>query len=140
MAEYVTNSYFKVSIGDNIIGMSGEFTMVSGLSVQYEYETYNEGGSNFPRRFFKNVVPQNLVLTQGTVTDVDRFSAWFAEINAGIMRRFSGIIELRDHTATVVRTWVITEAIPVRYDGPSLDSMQTQLAVSRIEFSHNGCV
>ena len=137
--DYVPASYFEAIFAGGIVGMSGLFTSVSGLNMEFEYETYFEGGSNYPRFFLKNAVPQTLVMEQGTVTTVDMFSIWLSEINMGIINTLDGVITLKDHTGEARRSWIVTGAYPVKYIGPSLNSMQSQLAVSRIELMHSGC-
>ena len=139
-SEYVPNTYFEVALGTPTMGMSGYFTSVSGLSVEFEYDTYSEGGSPYPRYFFKNVVPQRLVLEQGTVTSVDSFAAWMHKLNRGMFIPVHGIITLKDHVGSIRRTWMVNDAMAVKYVGPSLNSMQPELAVSRIELQHNGCI
>lgn len=139
MSDYVASTFFEVILAGVGIGLSGEFTTVSGLGVEFEYETYTEGGSNYPRRFFKSVVPQTLVLEQGTVTTVDAFSAWIAAVNQGISMPVNGMVILKDHTGAPKRSWFVQDAQVLRYIGPSLDSINPQLAVTRIELSHNGC-
>ena len=136
---YVTGSYFDVVLGGVPVGMSGRFTNVSGLGMQFEYETYQEGGSMYPRYFFKNAVPQTLVLEQGTVTTVDTFSLWVALVNSGVSMPLAGAIMLRDFRGEIKRTWAISGAHIVRYVGPTLDSNQPQLAVNRIELMYGGC-
>jgi phage tail-like protein len=137
---FAPSSFFEVYFSGAGIGMAGEFTSVSGLGMEFEYETYNEGGRNYPRSFFKGVVPQTLVLEQGTVTTVDAFSLWMTEINAGIMRPLDGIVLLKDHNGDIMREWTIIDAMLTKYIGPSLDSARAELAVNRIEFRYNGCV
>lgn len=136
----VPNTYFEVAFGVPSVGMSGYFTSVTGLGMEFEYETYNEGGVPYPRSFFKNVVPQTLVLEQGTVTTVDGFATWVGMMNAGRRMPLNGLVFLKDHTGATKRTWLIENAMVVKYIGPSLNSMQPELAVSRIEISHNGCI
>lgn len=139
-AEYVPNTYFQVELGAPAMGMSGYFTSVSGLSMEFEYETYSEGGSLYPHHFIKNVVPQVLVLEQGTVTSVDGFAAWVHMLNQGMHLGVSGMIFLKDHTGALKRSWVVNDAMVVKYVGPNLNAMQPELAVSRIELQHNGCI
>jgi phage tail-like protein len=139
MYGFVPSSFFSVYFDGLGIGMSGEFTSVSGLGVEFEWETYQEGGSSYPRRFLKGVVPQTLVLEQGTVTTFDNFSTWMLEINQGITRSLDGIVIMRDHAGAVVRNWTIIEAMPTKYVGPALTSLQSTLAVTRVEFLYNGC-
>jgi phage tail-like protein len=139
MYGFVPSAFFNVIFDGLGIGMSGEFTSVSGLGVEFEWETYSEGGRNYPRRFFKGIVPQTLVLQQGTVTSYDEFSMWMSEINLGITRTLDGLVSLCDHTGKVMRVWTVVGAMPTKYVGPSLNSLQSELAVTSIEFIYNGC-
>lgn len=136
---YASGAYFDVALGGNPLGMSGRFTSVSGLGMQFDYEIVQEGGSMYPRYFFKNAVPQTLVLEQGTVTTVDTFSLWVALVNSGISLPLGGVITLNNHQGIPMRIWTIAGAHIVRYVGPSLDSNQVQLAVNRIELLYGGC-
>ena len=138
--DFVPTAYFSVLFGSEIAGLSGQFITISGLSIEFDYETYIEGGSNYPRYFFKNVVPQTLTLEQGTVTTIDAFAIWIAQINSGIAMPLNGIITLKEHSGQVKRSWTVQGAFPVKYIGPSLNSMASELAVSRIELRHNGCM
>ena len=139
MGDYVPTAYFDVLFGGEVIGLSGKFTSISGLGVEFDYETYIEGGSNYPRYFMKNIVPQTLILEQGTVTTVDTFSAWILKVNSGMNLTLNGVITLKDHTGDKKRSWIVHSAFPLRYVGPSLNSLTSELAISRIELRHNGC-
>lgn len=139
MEDFASGAFFDVLLGGNPLGMSGRFTSVSGLGMQFEYETVMEGGSMYPRYFFKNAVPQTLVLEQGTVTTVDTFSLWVDLVNSGVDVPLAGTITLCNHEGRPMRTWVIAGAHIVRYVGPNLDSNQAQLAVNRIELLYGGC-
>ena len=142
MEPYVSGSYFDVTIigvpVGPVLGTSGRFTRVSGLGGEFQYDYYNEGGSNYNRAFFKQVSPSTLVLEQGTVTDFDHISLAMNLINLGTEVTFTIIVLLRDHTGSTVREWTIMGAHLTKYEGPAMDSNQSQLAVSRIEFVYNG--
>lgn len=71
--------------------LAGGFSSVSGLGMEVDYEVYAEGGSSYPRFFFKNVKPQHLVLEQGVVTTVDSVSLLMGMVNMGMS------IPLRGH-------------------------------------------
>lgn len=140
LLDFVPTSYFDVLLGGDPFGMSGQFLSVSGLNMEFEYETYMEGGSNYPKHFFKNVVPQTLVLEQGTVTTIDTFAAWMQSANLGITVPLLGVITLKDNTGAPKRVWNLLDARIVKYIGPNLDSNKSELAITRIELIHNGCV
>lgn len=138
MLEYVSNSYFDVSLGDDVTGLNGQFISVSGLGIELEYETFTEGGGP-ARRFFVGTTAQTLVMEQGTVTGSDAFSDLIGKIKDGIPKEISGTVTLRDHTGKTQREWKIDGAMIVKYIGPSLNSNQAELAVSRIEMVYGGC-
>jgi len=139
MGDYVPTAYFDVVFDGGIIGLSGKFTSVSGLGVEFDYEVYNEGGTNYPLYFMKGVVPQTLVLEQGTVTTADAFAFWIGNVNTGMNLTLNGVITLKDHTGDKKRSWMVQSAYPLKYVGPTLNSLTSELAVSRIELRHNGC-
>ena len=132
-------SYFDVVLAGPGAVLAGSFTSVSGLDMEVDYEIYNEGGSNYPRYFFKNTKPQQLVLEQGVVTSVDSVSLLMIMVNSGMSIPLAGTIILRDSFGAAVRTWTVVGAHLRRYEGPKLNSNQAAMAVSRIELIHNGC-
>lgn len=138
MLEYMVNSYFDVSLGDDVSGLSGEFISVSGLGIEFEFEKYCEGGGS-TRQFFVGTVGQTLVLEQGMVTSNDAFAEWVKKINEGKPAPVSGTIKLKNHAGVVQREWKIEKATIIKYIGPVLNSNQPELAVSHIELAYGGC-
>ena len=138
MLGYIPNTFFEVSFGDDVSGLNGEFISVSGLGMEFEFESYCEGGGS-PRQFFTGTVGQRLILAQGTVTSNDAFASWMGKINKGIPTPVSGTVKLKDHTGVVQREWKIEKATLVKYIGPSLNSSQPELAVTQIEMLYGGC-
>ena len=136
---YLSGAYFEVMLIGTGAVLEGKFTSVSGLDMEVEYEIFNEGGLNYPRFFFKQNKPQVLVLEQGTVTSVDSVSLLMNMCNLGVSIPLAGTVILKDSFGTPQRTWSIVGAYLQKYVGPSLDSNQAALAVSRIELIYNGC-
>lgn len=138
---FLSGGYFDVYlVSVTGVVIMGNFLSVTGLDMEFEYEVFAEGGSTYPRYFFKNTKPQTLVLEQGTVTAVlDAASVLTAEVNSGMSAPLAGTIILKDSFGETKRVWNIAGAHLVRYVGPKLDSNQPNLAVSRIELMHNGC-
>lgn len=142
MEPFVSGSYFDVTIvgipSGPVLGTTGRFTRVSGLGAEFEYEYYNEGGSNYNRAFFKQVRTQTLVLEQGTVTNFDAISLAMNLINLGTDVSFTIVVILYDYDGSAVREWTILGAHLTKYEGPAMDSNNSELAVSRMEFVYNG--
>ena len=139
MAEYLSGAYFEVFLAGVGAVLAGRFTAVSGLGMELEYETYNEGGLNYPRFFFKEVKPQVLTLQEGVVTSVDSVSLLMGMCNQGMSVPLAGTVILKDSFGTSQRVWSIVGAHLQKYMGPELDANQAAVAVSRIELVYNGC-
>ncbi len=139
--DFLSGAYFEVSLSGmlGLLALTGRFTSVSGLGMEFDYETYNEGGSNYPRVFFKNVKSQTLVLEQGVLTSADNTARLMGMINTGMLIPLSGTVTLKDAMGETQRVWSIDGAHLQRYSGPDLNSNSPALAVSRIELFYNGC-
>lgn len=137
----LSGAYFEVTLSGPGGLITGDFLSVSGLGMELDYDIYNEGGSYYPRFFFKNAVPQRLVLEQGVITDPagDGGQALVALVNTGMTVPMTGAIILKDSFGNVQRNWTIVGAHIVKYEGPQLNSNEPQLAVNRIELIYNGC-
>lgn len=140
--DYIGNYYFEVLIigipTGPVLGSSGKFSRVSGLGANFVYETFNEGGSNYQRAFFKEVAQQTLVLEQGTVTDFDHMSLAMNMINLGTEVTFEIIIMLKNEKGSTLREWTVIGAHLTKYEGPELNSNAAEVAVSRMEFIYSG--
>ena len=135
----ISGAYFDVFLVGPGAVLSGGFLSVSGLDMEADYEVYTEGGSSYPRFFFKNVIPQHLVLERGVITSVDSMSILMGMVNQGMSIPLAGTIILRDSFGTPKREWSIVGAHLQKYVGPKLDSNQASQAVSRVELIYNGC-
>lgn len=138
MSDVISGAYFEVSLIGAGAALTGGFSSVSGLDMEVEYEVYNEGGSLYPRYFFKQAKPQTLVLEQGVVTDFDSVSALMMMVNQGMSVPLAGTITLKDTFGGVQRVWTVVGAHLVKVAGPQLNSDQPAEAVTRIELMHNG--
>ena len=61
----LSGAYFDVMLIGTGAVLSGGFLSVSGLDMEVDYEVYTEGGSNYPRFFFKNTKPQTWCWSRG---------------------------------------------------------------------------
>lgn len=136
----LAGTHFHVALAGPGAALVGGFTSVSGLGMEADYEVYSEGGSSYPRYFFKSVKPRHLVLEQGIVTSVDGMSLLMMMVNLGMSIPMTGAVVLQDSFGMPVREWTVVGAHLIRYEGPQLNSNQVELAVNRIEFMYNGCV
>ena len=126
---------FAVRIGADLLG---SFTSVSGISHEIEMETFQEGGRNTGPLFFpKGPMAQRLTLERGVVY-VDAYNLWMAAALTGSYTKLVGTIELYDMQGTLQHMWTLSEVYPVRIEGPTLNTMSTEIAIERIEILHTG--
>lgn len=119
----------------------GEFSQVSGIGSEVEFEEYQEGGVNdythkLPTRA---KYPQNLVLERG-LTDFDFLWAWHHDIVNGKFERKNGTIFLLDRYRIPATWWNFTDAYPVKWTGPQLQASSNAIAVESVELAHHGLV
>lgn len=127
---------FLVEIDGLIIG---GFNQVQGLSGEIRTETFIEGGmSNSPHPLLGETSWPNIVLQKG-MTDLDTLWSWFDATNKGILRPKDGVIMLLDQRRWPAMFWEFTKALPVKWEGPSLDATAgNAAAVERLTLAHSG--
>lgn len=137
----IANCFFDVDIlVAGAIGLTGRFSSVSGLGIDFKYDEFYEGGSMYPHFMFEHANPQTLVLSEGIVTSpLDFFAWWSYSMNVGMgIPAGNGTIALKDETGKTLRGWVICGAFLTKYIGPTLDANNPQMAVNRIEMVYGG--
>lgn len=134
MSEKYTGSNFSVLIAP--IELRGNFSSVSGLGAEMEYEVYNEGG-NFtaPVLLPRGMKYQNIVLERGTMS-AEPLSIWFTQLQTGIQTRLPMIITMMDSTGVPVKIWTVLDAMPVKVDYSPMNAMSGSVATTTVEFSH----
>src|SRR5437868_8804121 len=121
MAQYYPpwSFYYKVEfmLGGSP-GPTGDarFQTVSGLSVEYDYENFKEGGENrFEHKLPVRTKYADLVLKRGMLTNSDVIK-WF--LDAFRDRQFKPaevIVTLMNEKGDYLRTWKIANAIPKKW-------------------------
>jgi len=119
--------------------LTGGFAQVDGLESAIEVEDRAEGGVNgYTHKILKRTSYPNLVLSRG-LTDSDVLWTWYEKTSKGIIKRKNGTIMLLDDQRLPVMWWDFTDAIPVKWVGPSFNAAQdSQVAISRLELVHRG--
>jgi phage tail-like protein len=114
------------------------FSECSGLDGTIDTEDYEEGGNNgYVHRFRKHIRWQNVVLKRGVVAD-DTLWDWFYSYAKGQGRRRNGLITLLNEAGERQKTWGFREGLPVRLVGPSMNAMQSAVAIESLEIAHHG--
>ncbi len=116
----------------------GGFSECSGLDTTLEVEDYKEGGNNagvlkFPTR----IGWSNLHLKRG-VTGSLLLWQWYQLFVQGKGIRRDGIIILQDDQHKPIMVWQFKRGIPVKWVGPTLNALQSQIAIEELEIAHEG--
>ena len=127
---------FKVKVGGEDFGL---FQEVSGLSVQLNVTDLQEGGcNNTTRKLIDGVSFSNVTLKRGLCAAGGMFGWIETAINGGIPDRRTVTIEILGDDGAPVKTYTLDRALPVKWDGPSLNVMQDSIATESLELAHEG--
>ncbi len=129
---------FKVEICGIMTAHASE---VTGLQIETETETYEEGGVNyFVHHFPKRTKYQNITLKRG-ITDRDELWRWYQEVVSGEFKRENVAIILMDITGEKEKwRWNFEGAYPVKWTGPDFKADSNTVAFETIELVHNGII
>jgi phage tail-like protein len=127
---------FRVKIDGS--GDLGNWSKCDGLSVEYEVFPYKEGGENaFIHQIPGRAKYQNIKLTRPINKDSKKVADWMAALKLVVKRQTAEISAL-DSEGHPIATWNLEGVYPVRWNGPSLDIGNNQVATETLELAHNG--
>jgi phage tail-like protein len=127
---------FKINLDDAEIGRFSECT---GLSVEWDVQTYPEGGENrYEHKLRGRLKYPNLVLKRG-VTHEDALLKWFFQ-SQDAEKRGSITITLLGPEGKKVRSFAFAGAFPVKWTGPNFNAGSTSIAIESLEIAHQGIV
>ncbi|WP_406661833.1 phage tail protein [Methanolobus sp. ZRKC3] len=128
---------FRIEIGGITVAQVSE---VTGLQIETETETYEEGGVNdFVHKLPKRTKYQNITLKRG-ITDLDDMWKWYDNVVSGKIERKNGAIVLMDVTGKDKWRWNFSKAYPVKWIGPDFKADSNTVAFETIELAHNGII
>lgn len=114
------------------------FTEVSGLQVEIDTMSYEEGGNNgFVHSLPGRAKIGNVTLKRGMVASNEFFS-WCYSIAQGNIDRRSLSIIMYDASGKQLLRWELINAFPVKWSGPQFSADGTVAAVESLEIAHGG--
>jgi phage tail-like protein len=130
--------HFSVSLGG---GSPVGFSEVSGLSQEVQAIEYRDGlmsGTTLPLKSPGLKKAGNITLKRGMVTSNNDLYNWLNNNGSpGADRRDITITLLNDENNPVF-VWSITQAWPVKIEGPGLKATGNETAIESIELVHEG--
>ena len=116
----------------------GGFAECSGLEMNLQIEEHREGGNNGKvLRFPSRVTWSNIRLRRGVIRSEDLWK-WHFGFVEGKGKRRDGMIVLQNELHDTVRVWRFTRGLPVKWVGPSMNALQSQVAIEELEIAHEG--
>lgn len=115
------------------------FTECSGLGVEREVYSYEEGGVNdFVHKLPGRLKYTNVVFKRGLTLSQELWD-WFqiGSYNGRVKKRSVSVI-LYNIDGSVAQRWDLINAYPVKWTGPAFKSDSTQAAIETLELAHHG--
>jgi len=137
MAYPLTSFHFTVSWGGDNIG----FSEVSGLSVENQPIEYRDGlmsAKTLPLKRPGLRKAGNISLKRGSVTANNDLYTWFNNFGEPNVTRRTLVITLLNDEGNPVFVWTISEAWPVKCEGPGLKASGNEIAIETLELAHEG--
>jgi phage tail-like protein len=126
---------FSVTIDDTELGY---FNSCEGLGVEVVLEQREEGGNNgFVWQLPTRLKYSNVKLSRPLGPDTVKIAKWFASMTGGVTRRTATIVAM-NHEYVKVASWSLSDVVPVRWSGPSLNVDSPKVATETIEIAHHG--
>lgn len=113
------------------------FQTVSGLSVEYDYESFREGGENrFEHKLPVRTKYGDMTLKRGMLTG-SAIVKWF--LVAFRDREFSPAdvnVILMNEKSVPLRTWSVAHAIPKKWQVSDLNANESSIVVETMELTY----
>jgi phage tail-like protein len=129
--------HFSVSWGGDNIG----FSEVSGLSQEITPIEYRDGlmsATTLPLKRPGLKKSGNISLKKGLVKGNNDLFKWFNNDGKPNVERRDLTITLLNDEGDPVFIWSVTQAWPIKCDGPSLKAMGNDIAIESVDLAHEG--
>ena len=137
MAYPLTVFHFSVSWGGENIG----FSEVTGLSQELQAIEYRDGlmtGNTLPLKRPGLKKAGNITLKKGMVTGNNDFYTWLNNSGQPNVERRDLVITLLNDEGAPVFVWSVSQAWPVKCEGPGLKASGNEIAIESVELVHEG--
>jgi phage tail-like protein len=129
--------HYKVSWNNLDIG----FSDVSGLTQERQAIEYRDGlmsGDQLPLKRPGLTKANNISLKRGIVQGDNELYNWFNNNGLPNVERRDLLISLLNDENNPVMVWSISQAWPVKCEGPGLKATGNEIAIESIELVHEG--
>jgi len=129
--------YYKVEFGISGNSNDARFQSVSGLSVEYEYENFREGGENrFEHKLPVRTRYADIILKRGMLVGSEVIN-WFNRAFRDRQFEPSDMnVILMNEKGEPLRTWKVTQAIPKKWQVSDLNSTENAIVIETMELTY----
>lgn len=140
-----------VDSGNGLAVPLGKWSGCSGLGMSLKVDEYNPGGSyesahRFPDRVSYNPVTLDRAMDATSSAALQRWlrqvvDNWVNAEDAGTVHTPGNNVSiemLSAHDWSPIFTWVLLDAIPVGWSGPTLSAKGNDMAMEKLVLAHNG--
>jgi phage tail-like protein len=130
---------YLVDLGTgNTDSVQAGFSEASGLGVEINVAEYRNGNekNNAVRKITGSYKVPDVTLKRGVIGTTDLYD-WLDQVRAGdqgALRDIKIHLLAEDRSGPVV-TWLLFEARPIKYTGPTLNASGTETAVEEVVFA-----
>jgi phage tail-like protein len=101
-------------------------------------EQREEGGNNgYVWQLPTRLKYTNVKFSRALGPDTVKVARWFTGMTSKVTRRTATIVAMTSDNSKVA-TWNLTDVVPVRWSGPSLNLDSPKIAIETIEIAHHG--
>ena len=129
--------YYKVEFSISQDTNDARFQTVSGLGVEYDYESFKEGGENrFEHKLPVRTKYSDMVLKRGMLAD-STVIKWFLDAFRNREFKPSDVnVVLMNEKGTPLRTWKVTHAIPKKWMVSDLNANENSVVIETLELTY----
>lgn len=132
----VAKFYFSVKWDSTEIA----FQEVAGLDAETQIKEYRHGNSPvFSTVKLPGIAKHgNITMKRGVFKSDNDYWNWYNKIKLNTIQRVPITISLLDETSTLVMTWTLKNAWPLKISATDLKSIGNEVAIESIEIAHEG--
>jgi phage tail-like protein len=139
MADYYPplGFYYKVEFGISQVSNDVRFQSVSGLTVEYDYESFKEGGENrFEHKLPVRTKYADMVLKRGMLTDSGVIDWLLNAFRDRVFEPASVNVILMNEKSEPLRTWKVAQAIPKKWQIGDFNANESAVVIETIELTY----
>lgn len=129
--------YYKVEFSISKDTNDARFQTVSGLAVEYDYESFKEGGENrFEHKLPGRTRYLDMVARRGMLTDSAVIKWFLAAFRDREFRPADINVILMNEKGEPLRTWKVAHAIPKKWLVSDFNANESSIVIETMELTY----